>query len=120
MITEILLTILLTILIILIVLMIVSTFTSLTLYSFKTYKKTYKKLDKLKYYLNYDQIYGFEEGKNEKLVIWFIKNNDFYLGNGEYLHNFFISYLSPYTLYWFLKYKKWFNKNIDLEKIQKY
>ena len=38
--------------------------------------------------------------------IWFYRSGDFKLSEGVYLFNNIITYLDPYSFYWFLKYKK--------------
>lgn len=77
---------------------------------YKYYKKTYKELPNLIFTKAHDSLYNQVTSQNRN-VIWFANKNDFKIGPFNYIHNSFITYLNPYTLYWFYRYKKWFNKH---------
>lgn len=44
-------------------------------------------------------------------VIWHANSNDFKVDHDTYLHSAFFVYLDPYSFYWLIKYRIWFNKN---------
>ena len=44
-------------------------------------------------------------------IIWFTNDNSFKLKKNIYIHNHIPTYFDPYSLYWLIKYKKWFNTN---------
>lgn len=80
----------------------------LTLCSYwKYYKQCYDKLPLQKFSRFNDVIWN-----QDNSVVWFSENNDFKIGGcGVYLHNIFYTYFDPYSLYWLIKYKKWFKEN---------
>ena len=71
------------------------------------YKKVYNELNKYEFIINNDLVYT----KNYSFI-WFIKDNDFKLTNNIYLNSSIVTYFNPYSLYWLIKYKSWFNKNV--------
>lgn len=77
---------------------------------YKYYKRTYDELPNLRFREAYNSLYNQVISENGN-VIWFANKNDFKIGPSNYIHNTFITYFNPYTLYWFYKYKKWFNTN---------
>lgn len=87
---------------------------------YKFYKKIYKKLPNYDFCINSTQVYGILNYNKEIEFVWFINSNSFQLTNGIYLHNDFFAYFDPYYLYWLLKYRRWFKKNIDLNTIENY
>ncbi len=91
-----------------------------TFSDYKYYLRIYKTLPYQRWYKNDNQIYNTPFGSDTGKFVWFIESGDFCLTDGHYLHNSFYTYLSPYSLYWFLKYRKWFNENVDIIKIEKY
>ena len=113
--------VLLIILIIFVTLVIVTLLSAtITLWhDFKYYKKTYDELPNMKFcWFNPKffgtQIYSFNPlMKNRDKFIWFVQTSDFHLEGTSYIHNALFTYFSPYTLYWFIKYKKWFKKNVE-------
>lgn len=85
----------------------------ITLWSnFKYYKLVYKSLDVNNFTPAYDSEYNLVYSKDGNMI-WFSNKNAFLLDDkrGVYIHNSFVTFLNPYSLYWFLKYKKWFNDN---------
>ncbi len=86
---------------------------------FKYYRKIYKQLDSWKFYRNGDQLYTHAYNEDDNGFVYFMNNRSFCLIRDHYIHNFFPTYLSPYTLYWLIKYRRYF-KNINLNRIQKY
>jgi len=100
--------------------------------SYKYYKSSYNKLVNKDFIFEYkldiqgiESIYNFidkEKGtptfvrNDEEHILIFIKENDGISiklngGKSEYIHNGSLTYLDPYTLYWYIKFKKWFNEN---------
>ena len=71
------------------------------------YKKIYNELNKYEFIIDDDLVYT-----KDFSFVWFIKDNDFKLTDNVYLHSFFVTYCDPYSLYWLIKYKNWFNKNV--------
>lgn len=71
------------------------------------YKRVYKTLPSLTFNKGVRQ-YKTTDGK----VIWFIQSNDFKLDNGVYIHNEYYTYFDPYSLYWLIKYRMWFKRNV--------
>lgn len=71
------------------------------------YKKVYNELNKYEFIIDDDLVYT-----RDRHFVWFIKDNDFKLTKNVYLHSFFVTYCDPYSLYWLIKYKNWFNKNV--------
>lgn len=71
------------------------------------YKKIYNQLSNYEFIIGEDIVYT----KNRSFI-WFIKDNDFKLTNNVYLYSSFVTYFDPYSLYWLIKYKNWFNKNV--------
>jgi len=89
--------------------------------SWRYYKSTYKKFPKYVPKLNDDQVYFMKNNDDNGInIVWFVKEGDFKLKTNKYIHNAWFTYFDPYTLYWFLKYKKWMKKNINLNKIDSY
>jgi len=100
---------------------------------YKYYKSTYEKLVNKDFIFEYrtnleglNDIYTFtHKEKNTSLlsnddddsnILIFIKENDSISiklsgGDLEYIHNGSLTYFDPYTLYWYLKFKIWFNNN---------
>jgi hypothetical protein len=85
----------------------------------KDYKRFYKKLPTL-IFLPIDK-YGFGQiSDTTDTVIWFTDDNSFKIGKGNYIHDSFFTYFDPYSLYWLIKYKKWFKQNCShLKEIKK-
>ncbi len=76
----------------------------------KYYKPIYKSLNKDDWYLMLTQWWN----KKDDNQIYFTDNGSIMLAEGIYFHpeNWTITHLDPYTLYWYLKYKSWFKKNV--------
>lgn len=85
---------------------------------YKYYKKVYKTLPSITFKININQVYGFTNDNSH--FIWFTKTNDFCLIHRHYLYNSIFTYFDPYSLYWLIKYHRWFKKNIDIYKLEKY
>lgn len=87
-------------------------------------KKVYNELPTKTFYLNVDYVYDTNSKdyykKYPENFVWFVKRNDFKIGNGKYIHNFVPTYLSPVHLYWLIKYQRWFKKNVDINKLERY
>lgn len=82
---------------------------------YKTYKEVYYKLDEINFKTCIDLIVSDDIYHN---IIWFTDKNDFKLSNNVYIHNdFILTYLDPYTLYWFIKYKRWFKNNPKIKEL---
>ena len=71
------------------------------------YKKIYNQLNNYKFIIDGDLVYT----KNYSFV-WFIEDNSFKLTNNVYLLSTNATYFDPYSLYWLIKYKNWFNINV--------
>ena len=117
---TILFTILFTILIVIFVVFVIScNITTLITTGTKYQSLTYKKLkaenfNKCKFpelAKRHNQVTDNSKTFNDFEIIWFTNRNDFKIGPNHYLDNMIFTYLSPYNLYWYIKYKKWFNKN---------
>lgn len=52
----------------------------------------------------------------DKDATYFEDDNSICLTKGIYLHNNFVTFLDPYSRYWYFKYKSWFKKNLTKEK----
>jgi len=52
--------------------------------------------------------------------VWFTSENDFCLCKGVYIHNNSVTWFDPYALYWLIKYKRWFKKNIVVSDLPKW
>jgi len=92
--------------------------------NYKYYSKIYKELPIYTFVVNdcngkynkaTSQIYALN-----KSFIYFGKNNSICLDDRVYIHNNCITYFDPYTLYWYIKYRKWFKKNIDVNTLESY
>lgn len=89
--------------------------------SFKYYKSTYDKLQdgSLVFDYTYGGLYFFctpdKVGKHSSDVIVFTKTDgtirDIKVGPWDYIFGDLLSWLSPYSLYWWFEYKNWFEKN---------
>lgn len=79
---------------------------------YKYYNKTYKELPNLIFKEASCSRYNYVASKDHK-VIWFANEDSFKLTNIHYIHNSFYTYLNPYSLYWLIKYKKWFKQNCN-------
>lgn len=91
----------------------------LTLFrGYKYYAKVYKTLENRKFYKNYNnsQVYSRKYGEKEDGFVWFIYENDFFPTKLSYLIAP-ISYFDPYSLYWLIKYRRWFKKNVNINEL---
>ena len=89
----------------------------------KYYKTIYKELPNKKWYKNKTQIYVYDnQFPNKPNFIWFIKDNHFCIDNDNwiYLHDRIVTWCDPYSLYWLIKYKRWFKKNVNINTIENY
>jgi hypothetical protein len=90
--------------------------------SFKYYSDTYEKLDNGTVVFDYEHqgLYYFctppEKGNYLSKFIIFTSGgrfSDVKVGPWDYLHGDVLIWISPYSLYWWFKYKDWFEKNKD-------
>lgn len=51
---------------------------------------------------------------------YYFSDGSFSLRDGSHLHNMYITYFSPYSLYWLIKYTLWFKKNVDVNTLEEY
>lgn len=89
--------------------------------SFKYYKLTYDSLvnGTVMFDYSYGGLYYFCEPSNKdqygsEIVIFTNtegKFRDVKVGPWEYIHGGLLSWMSPYSLYWWFKYRDWFEKN---------
>jgi len=88
----------------------------------RCYDKIYKDLPNRKFYLwkDVNMIISTPIFTND-MIIWRYKRGTFSLKNGVILLNSPFYYLnSPYTLYWYWKFKKWFRENLDLSQLEEF
>lgn len=88
--------------------------------NYKYYRKIYKELPKKTFYKNFTQVYDSNKPRTE--FTWFINSNEFCLSETKdiYLHNEFYTHLDLYSFYWLVKYQRWFEKNVNIDVIDKY
>jgi len=89
--------------------------------SFKYYKSTYDRLvdGKAMFDYSYGGLYYFCDPNNKgqyvgEIVIFTNTDGSFKdikVGPWDYIHGGALSWMSPYSLYWWFKYKDWFEKN---------
>jgi hypothetical protein len=89
--------------------------------SFGYYKSTYDSLvnGTAVFDYQYGGLYYFcdpnEKGRYTSEIVIFTNGDgtlkDIKVGPCDYIHGGALSYLSPYTLYWWFKYRDWFEKN---------
>lgn len=91
--------------------------------NWKYYKKIYKKLPSQKWYkFQYNSseitIYNskFNNQNHNEIIIF--NDGSIKLRYNIYFHNEFYTYLDPYSLYWYLKYKKWIKNNININNLE--
>lgn len=89
-------------------------------YDFKAYKKVYDTLPLKKFYRNASQVYSHKYKEEDDGFVWFTKSNEFRLDGEHYLLDSPFTYFSPYSLYWLIKYRKWFAENVDINKLEDY
>jgi len=94
--------------------------TSVLMKNFGLYKKVYRTLKNKTFYLDKTQVYSHSFKDTDDGFVWFVEEKSFRLEPNVFLHNDFITYFSPYSLYWLVKYKKWMKNNIDLKTINKF
>lgn len=87
---------------------------------FKAYKKVYDTLPLKKFYRNVSHVYSHKYKDDDDGFVWFTKSNEFRLYGGHYLLDSPLTCLSPYSLYWLIKYRKWFAENVDINKLEDY
>lgn len=87
---------------------------------FKYYKRIYNTLPNRKFYRNGDQVYSYSYGEKDDGFVWFTDDNHFKLSDGHYIHNAEFTFLSPYSWYWLVKYRKWFKENVDFNTLPSY
>jgi hypothetical protein len=83
---------------------------ALNKHKWKYYKPVYQSLNKDDWYKIMDQYWN----KNNENQIYFAYNGSIMLAEGIYFHpeNWSVTFLDPYTCYWYFKYKRWFKKNV--------
>lgn len=87
---------------------------------FKAYKRVYDTLHLRKFYRNESQVYSHKYGESNDGFVWFIDSNAFRLDGKHYLLDSELTHFSPYSLYWLIKYRRWFDENIDISKLENY
>lgn len=87
---------------------------------FKAYKKIYDTLPLRKFYSGIHQVYCHRYYEDGDSFVWNIDSNDFRLDDEHYLLDSILTYFSPYSLYWLIKYRKWFAENVDINKLEDY
>lgn len=97
------------ILFIVLILMAISTY---VLYpDFKHYKKNYNNLKSMRFYKDEWRAYS----NYDNTFIWFENNGGFMICPHVYISNDFVTYLSPYSLYWLIKYQRYMKNYIKNE-----
>lgn len=88
--------------------------------NFRHYDKIYAELHTKNFYLwKEESVVITDPLFMDEMFIWSYKRNSFGLKKGVYLTNTPMYYInSPYSLYWYLKYKKWFNDRFDATKFE--
>jgi hypothetical protein len=90
---------------------------------YKYYKKYYDELSNFTFVINdiggtqarsISQIYAL----NTNFVI--MPSKSIMFNSNHSLHNNYVTYFDPYSLYWYIKYRKWFKKNININKLESY
>ena len=87
---------------------------------FKAYKKVYDTLPLRKFYCGIHKVYCHRYYEDGDSFAWNIDSNDFRLDDEHYLLDSIFTYFSPYSLYWLIKYRKWFAENVDINKLEDY
>lgn len=87
--------------------------------NYRYYKTVYKTLPHRKFYRNFDQVYSHTAWEIDDDFVWFTNLNTFKLCKGVYLAEY-NTLFDPYATYWLWKYRKWFKKNIDFDRLPKF
>jgi hypothetical protein len=105
------------ILLILLVLLVIMSLSAVIVHSsnYKYYRKYYKLLPTYEWY-KWPFFQPTIESKCET-IIYFSDGSIRFPGN-NYLHDYFPTYMDPYSLYWLLKYKRWFKNNININNLE--
>lgn len=87
-------------------------------WQWKYYRKVYKKLPYMKFKELRYKLHYLLESEDEQFI-WFVNKDDFLLSRKDtiYLHNAWFIMFDPYSLYWWLKYRKYFDTH-HLNKIK--
>lgn len=91
-----------------IIMLLLITTSIVNLDNFPFYKLAYDTIKNCRSIIIYDGLWGFEN------IIFFTNDRTFQIGNNHYIHRGFLTILSPYTLYWYIKmmrYIKYLKKN---------
>jgi hypothetical protein len=83
--------------------------------NYKYYRKYYKLLPTYEWYMW--PIYQNNIESKCGSIIYFNDGSIKFPGS-HYLHNYLPTYFDPYSLYWLLKYKRWFKKNVDISTLK--
>lgn len=83
--------------------------------NYRACKKVYKTLKNKTFYKYGNHVLSKNDG-----FIWFVKTNDFKLDKFNDLYNSPIIYFDPYSLYWLMKYRYWFSKNVNINTLEDY
>ena len=111
---------LITTLIILYIILIFPISSMLTLYKgYGDYSKVYKSLKNKTFYIYQDVVYSHKYGEEDDYFVYFLNEKGFTLSKNTDLHNAYFTYFDPYSLYWYIKYRRFFNE-IDITKLEKY
>ncbi len=92
-------------------------------HQWRHYKRVYETLSSQTFYRDRDQVYNYSLHNpvdDNNVIVWFSNGGEFQLAKNVYLHNTIVTILDPYSCYWYLKYRKWFKENIDINKIEKF
>ena len=87
---------------------------------YKYYKSVYKMLPYFKFYKAPNNVVIATYKENLYGFLWFIDENKIKLYGSHYLFDFYATYYSLHAWYWLIKYRKWVQKNVDLENLQLY
>jgi len=102
------------------VLMVASSMTTLHEY-YSQYRETYDSLSSRTFYINFNHhVYSHKMDSPDDGFVWFLKDNDFLLTRDCGLFDTRMIYLDPYSFYWLCKYRRWFKKNVDVNKLEKF
>lgn len=83
------------------------------------YRVYYKKLDKEKFFnISNQLICNMKGGSNS--ISYLVDRKSILLANKAGLFNsFLLTYVNPINVYWYIKYRKWFNKGIKENRFEK-
>lgn len=89
-------------------------------HNYRYYKPIYDLIKHSNFYKYKDQLWirddetGFSESAHD--FVWFLDKKQAMFCYSHHIHNAFYTYFDPYSLYWLLKYQRFF-KNLDPKRI---